>query len=150
MALIRRIKLEIDSLRRHALADIKSKVSLNNIVEEVFSWVTAGQVITRVPHPRRKHYADVIYQSVGDHGVAVRASRVEFQGPKHDRTDEKEHRENSGWVFLALRWCAEAWIEEGIRAQEGEKRSAWGDTSSPGKFRPVEEVASEVRSARKA
>ena len=41
MALIRRIKLEINPLRESAFADIKSKMSLDNIVEEVLSWATA-------------------------------------------------------------------------------------------------------------
>ena len=41
MALISRIKLEIGPLRESAFADIKSKASLDNIVEEVFSWATA-------------------------------------------------------------------------------------------------------------
>jgi len=38
-----RIKLEISSLRTTALADIRSKVSLNNVVEEVLSRATASQ-----------------------------------------------------------------------------------------------------------
>ena len=36
-----RIELEIQPLRDSAFADIKSKVSLDNVVDEVFSWVTA-------------------------------------------------------------------------------------------------------------
>lgn len=39
--LIRRFKLEIKPLCDTALADIKSKVTLTNVVDEVFSWVTA-------------------------------------------------------------------------------------------------------------
>ena len=41
MALTYRLKLEIRSLHDGAFADIKSKVSSNNVVAEVFSWVTA-------------------------------------------------------------------------------------------------------------
>ena len=37
-----RVKLEIQPLCDKAFADIKSKVSSNNIVDEVFLWVTAG------------------------------------------------------------------------------------------------------------
>jgi hypothetical protein len=36
------IKLGIQPLCDSAFADIKSKVTLNNVVDEVFSWVTAG------------------------------------------------------------------------------------------------------------
>ena len=38
------IKLGIQPLWKSALADIKSKVSLDNVVDEVFSWVTSGCV----------------------------------------------------------------------------------------------------------
>ena len=44
MALTYKIKLDIQPLCDKAFADIKNKVSLNNVVEEVFSWVTAGWV----------------------------------------------------------------------------------------------------------
>ena len=35
-------KLDIQPLRERAFADIKSKLSSDNILDEVFSWVTAG------------------------------------------------------------------------------------------------------------
>ena len=47
--LTRRIKLEIQPLRDSALADIKSKVTLDNVVDEVFSWVTAEWVLLCSP-----------------------------------------------------------------------------------------------------
>jgi hypothetical protein len=37
-------KLDIQPLRESALADIKSKVAGDNVVGEVFSWMTAGYV----------------------------------------------------------------------------------------------------------
>ena len=39
------MKLEIQPLRARALADIRSKVTSENVVSEVFSWVTAGYVV---------------------------------------------------------------------------------------------------------
>ena len=57
-------------------------------------------------------------QPAGDRGTGVRASRVEIQGRNHDRACEGEHRTGLGWIFLALRQRAKAWIEEGVRAQE--------------------------------
>lgn len=33
------LKLEIDPLRDSAFADIKTKVTVDNVVSEVFSWV---------------------------------------------------------------------------------------------------------------
>jgi len=44
MALTHQTKLKIQSLCDSAFADIKSKVSLDNVVQEVFSWVTAEWV----------------------------------------------------------------------------------------------------------
>ena len=41
LTLTHQIKLGIYTLRDHAFADIKNKVSLDNVVDEVFSWVTA-------------------------------------------------------------------------------------------------------------
>ena len=41
MKLMHRFKLEIEPLCDTALADIKSKVTLDNVVDEIFSWVTA-------------------------------------------------------------------------------------------------------------
>jgi hypothetical protein len=41
MTLTHKFKLEIQPLCDTAFADIKSKVTLNNVVDEVFSWVTA-------------------------------------------------------------------------------------------------------------
>ena len=35
-------KLDIQPLRNSAFADIHSKLSSDNILDEVFSWVTAG------------------------------------------------------------------------------------------------------------
>ena len=44
--LTRRIKLGIEPLRDRALADIKNKVSQDNVVDEVFSWITAKWVLS--------------------------------------------------------------------------------------------------------
>lgn len=41
MPLMSRIKLELHPLRTSALADIKRKVSSDNVVEELLSWITA-------------------------------------------------------------------------------------------------------------
>ena len=41
VALTRRTKLEIQPLYHKAFGDIKGKVSQDNVVDEVFSWVTA-------------------------------------------------------------------------------------------------------------
>ena len=41
VTLTHQIKLEISLLRERALADIKSKVTADNVVGEAFSWVAA-------------------------------------------------------------------------------------------------------------
>lgn len=51
MRLIHRTKLELEPLREIAFVDIKSKVTLDNVVDEVFSWVTAGWVSSRCSIP---------------------------------------------------------------------------------------------------
>ena len=61
-------KLDIRPLCDSAFADIKTKVSLDNIVDEVFSWVTAGWVPMRYPQwPGPK----VFIQPREDYGDAV-------------------------------------------------------------------------------
>ena len=40
------MKLELQPLCDRALADIRGKITLDNVVNEVFSWVTAGYVTT--------------------------------------------------------------------------------------------------------
>ena len=47
MRLTRQIKLEMKSLRDRTLADIKDKVSQDNVVDEVFSRVAAGWALSR-------------------------------------------------------------------------------------------------------
>jgi len=42
VTLIHQTKLGIQPLCDRAFADIKSKVSLDNVVDEAFSWATAG------------------------------------------------------------------------------------------------------------
>ena len=45
------VKLDIQPLRERALADIKSKVARDNVVGEVFSWITAKYVLHPLSQP---------------------------------------------------------------------------------------------------
>ena len=49
MTLTHPSKLEIQPLRDTAFADIKAKVSQNNVVDEAFSWITAEYVLHFFP-----------------------------------------------------------------------------------------------------
>ena len=61
--LTHRSKLGIEPLCDSAFADIKNKVSLDNVVDEVFSWITAGWALLFSPTVDWRSPANVFVQS---------------------------------------------------------------------------------------
>ena len=68
--------------------------------------------------------ANVPVQRGEDHGDAVRSSDFELQRPENDWACEREYWTHFRWIFAPLWWPTEAWVEEGLRAQETEETAS--------------------------
>ena len=85
-------KLGIQSLCDKAPEDIKSKLTSENVVGEVFSWVTAGWVPWFLQLWEVPVRANIFVQSKSDHGDAMRPPYFGLQRPNNSCAREREHQ----------------------------------------------------------
>ena len=86
------VKLDIQPLRERALADIKSKVARDNVVGEVFSWITAKYVLHPLFQPwDQPQGAHAFAQSKGAVGDGMRYPGCKLQRPKNAFARETKH-----------------------------------------------------------